>query len=62
MLPKCGAVSSSAQSTERLRALGIRVFDANEVERLPVDIDGADEVDGHGCLRIGGPLTEPTGR
>jgi len=49
-----GAVSSSAQSTERLRALGIRVFDANEVERLPVYIDGADEIDGHGCMIKGG--------
>jgi ribose 5-phosphate isomerase A len=49
-----GAVSSSAQSTERLRALGIRVFDANEVERLPVYIDGADEIDGRGCMIKGG--------
>ena len=49
-----GAVSSSTQSTERLRALGIRVFDANEVERLPVYIDGADEIDGHGCMIKGG--------
>ena len=49
-----GAVSSSQQSTERLRALGIRVFEANEVERLPVYIDGADEIDGHGCMIKGG--------
>jgi ribose 5-phosphate isomerase A len=49
-----GAVSSSAQSTERLRALGIRVFDANEVERLPVYVDGADEIDGRGCMIKGG--------
>ena len=27
-------MSSSAQSTARLQALGIRVFEANEVERL----------------------------
>ena len=49
-----GAVSSSAQSTARLQALGIRVFDANEVERLAVYIDGADEIDGRGCMIKGG--------
>lgn len=49
-----GAVSSSARSTERLRALGIRVFDANEVESLPVYVDGADEIDGRGCMIKGG--------
>jgi ribose 5-phosphate isomerase A len=49
-----GAVSSSVASTERLRALGIAVFDSNEVERLPVYIDGADEIDGHGHMVKGG--------
>ncbi len=49
-----GAVSSSAQSTERMRSLGIRVFDANEVASLPVYIDGADEIDGRGCMIKGG--------
>jgi len=49
-----GAVSSSEASTERLRALGIRVFDAGEVEDLAVYIDGADEIDGHGCMIKGG--------
>ena len=49
-----GAVSSSAQSTARLEALGLRVFDANEVERIPVYIDGADEIDGRGCMIKGG--------
>jgi len=49
-----GAVSSSAQSTARLSALGIRVFDANEVERLPVYIDGADEIDPRGNMIKGG--------
>jgi ribose 5-phosphate isomerase A len=49
-----GAVSSSAQSTARLQSLGIRVFDANEVERIPVYIDGADEIDGQGCMIKGG--------
>lgn len=49
-----GAVSSSVASTERLQALGIKVFDANEVERLAVYIDGADEIDGRGFMVKGG--------
>ncbi|MDR2333907.1 ribose-5-phosphate isomerase RpiA [Diaphorobacter ruginosibacter] len=49
-----GAVSSSVASTERLRALGITVFDANEVESLSVYIDGADEIDGKGFMVKGG--------
>ena len=49
-----GAVSSSTQSSERLRGHGIRVFDANEVEAIPVYIDGADEIDATGCMIKGG--------
>jgi ribose 5-phosphate isomerase A len=49
-----GAVSSSVVSTERLLALGIPVFDANEVGELSVYIDGADEIDGHGYMIKGG--------
>jgi ribose 5-phosphate isomerase A len=49
-----GAVSSSGRSTERLRALGIAVFEAAEVERLPVYIDGADEIDPRGHMIKGG--------
>lgn len=49
-----GAVSSSVASTERLRALGIAVFDSNEVPRLSVYIDGADEIDGAGNMVKGG--------
>jgi ribose 5-phosphate isomerase A len=49
-----GAVSSSSASTERLRALGIRVFDASEVDELAVYIDGADEIDGRGHMIKGG--------
>ena len=49
-----GAVSSSIRSTERLRAHGIRVFEAGEVERLPVYIDGADEIDHRGFMIKGG--------
>jgi ribose 5-phosphate isomerase A len=49
-----GAVSSSNASTERLLALGIRVFDANEVNEIAVYIDGADEIDGRGFMIKGG--------
>ena len=49
-----GAVSSSVKSTERLQAHGIRVLEAAEVERLPVYIDGADEIDGQGHMIKGG--------
>jgi ribose 5-phosphate isomerase A len=49
-----GAVSSSERSSQRLRALGIEVLDANRVERMPVYIDGADEIDGQGCMVKGG--------
>jgi ribose 5-phosphate isomerase A len=49
-----GAVSSSNASTERLRALGIRVFDANEVGEVAVYIDGADEIDRRGFMIKGG--------
>jgi ribose 5-phosphate isomerase A len=49
-----GAVSSSVASTERLQALGIPVFDSNDVPRLSVYIDGADEIDGHGNMVKGG--------
>lgn len=49
-----GAVSSSTASTQRLQALGIPVFEADEVEQLSVYIDGADEIDGTGCMVKGG--------
>jgi len=49
-----GAVSSSLASTQRLQALGIRVFDSNDVDTLSVYIDGADEIDGHGNMVKGG--------
>ncbi|MCW8857539.1 MAG: ribose-5-phosphate isomerase RpiA [Kangiella sp.] len=38
-----GAVSSSEASTERLKQHGIEVFELNEVGKLPVYVDGADE-------------------
>ncbi|MEY2654344.1 MAG: hypothetical protein RLZZ524_1372 [Pseudomonadota bacterium] len=49
-----GAVSSSVRSTERLQALGIAVFDAAEVDAIPVYIDGADEIDHGGHMIKGG--------
>ena len=49
-----GAVSSSVQSTARLLALGIPVLDANEIESIPVYIDGADEIDHRGFMVKGG--------
>ncbi|GAB4218112.1 MAG: ribose-5-phosphate isomerase RpiA [Rhodoferax sp.] len=49
-----GAVSSSEASTQRLRALGIPVFDANDVGELAVYIDGADEIDPRGYMIKGG--------
>lgn len=49
-----GAVSSSVASTERLRAIGVPVFDANDVGELAVYIDGADEIDAQGHMVKGG--------
>ncbi|MBS9781561.1 MAG: ribose-5-phosphate isomerase RpiA [Gammaproteobacteria bacterium] len=39
-----GAVSASDESTAKLKALGIPVFELNAVGDIPVYIDGADEV------------------
>ena len=49
-----GAVSSSVASTQRLQAHGIQVLDANQIERIPVYIDGADEIDHQGHMVKGG--------
>jgi len=49
-----GAVSSSNQSTERLRKHGIEVLDTNGVESIPVYVDGADEIDHRGYMIKGG--------
>ncbi|MBN8282371.1 ribose-5-phosphate isomerase RpiA [Zoogloea sp.] len=40
-----GAVASSEASARRLAGHGIRLLDMNEVESLPIYIDGADEID-----------------
>ena len=49
-----GAVSSSVAATERLKAIGVPVFDSNDVESLSVYIDGADEIDSRGFMIKGG--------
>ena len=49
-----GAVSSSEQSTEKLRAHGIEVFDLNAVGELELYVDGADECDPRKHLIKGG--------
>ena len=49
-----GAVSSSEQSTARLKAHGIDVIDLNAAGPLSLYVDGADECDGHKCLIKGG--------
>ncbi|WP_296661788.1 ribose-5-phosphate isomerase RpiA [Paraburkholderia sp.] len=49
-----GAVSSSVATTARLKSHGFRVFDLNEIETLPVYVDGADEIDAQGAMIKGG--------
>jgi ribose 5-phosphate isomerase len=49
-----GAVSSSEQSTARLKTLGIEVLDANAAGPLKLYVDGADECDPHKRLIKGG--------
>lgn len=39
-----GAVSSSEVSTDKLKALGIEIFDCNDVAFLDIYVDGADEI------------------
>ncbi|NLC36377.1 MAG: ribose-5-phosphate isomerase RpiA [Alcaligenaceae bacterium] len=49
------AVSSSERSTRRLRDLGIKVVDLNEVQDMPLYVDGADEIDpGMSMMKGGG--------
>ena len=49
-----GAVSSSNVSTERLKAMGIDVFDLNSVDKFDIYIDGADEITQHKHMIKGG--------
>ncbi len=54
-----GCVSSSKASTQKLKSIGLEVFDPNAVGDIPLYVDGADEVNKH-CYLIkggGGALT-----
>lgn len=51
-VPAC--VSSSVRSTQKLEALGYKVVDLNEVDRIGVYVDGADEIDGDFAMIKGG--------
>jgi ribose 5-phosphate isomerase A len=54
-----GAVASSERSAKRLVACGIRLVELNDVDSLPVYVDGADEIDNgfHMIKGGGGALT-----
>ena len=54
-----GAVPSSEDTRRRLEGHGIRIFDLNEIESMPVYIDGADEINAemHMIKGGGGALT-----
>jgi ribose 5-phosphate isomerase A len=49
-----GAVSSSERSSALLREQGIAVLELDQVDSLPVYVDGADEVDPQLCMIKGG--------
>ena len=56
-IPAC--VSSSERSTQKLLSYGFKVLDLNEVERIGVYVDGADEIDSNFAMikGVGGALT-----
>ncbi len=49
-----GAVSSSEVSSRRLQHYGIPVLDLNEIDKLAIYIDGADEIDSNLVMIKGG--------
>ena len=49
-----GAVASSEATRMRLEGHGIRVLDLNDVEDLPIYVDGADEIDARLMMIKGG--------
>jgi len=49
-----GAVSSSIASTEKMQALGIPVFDLNDIDSFSVYVDGADEINAQKHMIKGG--------
>src|SRR5690606_30834234 len=54
-----GTVASSQRSAERLAGHGLAVFDLNDVQAMPLYVDGADEIDArlHMIKGGGGALT-----
>lgn len=51
-IPAC--ISSSERSTQKLLSYGFKVLDLNEVERIGVYVDGADEIDSNFAMIKGG--------
>jgi ribose 5-phosphate isomerase A len=49
-----GAVASSEATVARLKSHGIPVFDLNDIDSMPVYIDGADEITSAGAMIKGG--------
>jgi ribose 5-phosphate isomerase A len=49
-----GAVASSEATAARLKSHGIPVLDLNQVNSMPVYIDGADEINAQGAMIKGG--------
>lgn len=49
-----GAVASSEATAARLKSHGITVYDLNEIDRMSVYIDGADEINPQGAMIKGG--------
>ncbi len=49
-----GAVASSEATAARLKTAGIRIFDPNTIDSLPLYVDGADEANTHRQLIKGG--------
>jgi ribose 5-phosphate isomerase A len=49
-----GTVASSEATAARLKSHGIEVFDLNDVESMPVYVDGADEINRQGAMIKGG--------
>lgn len=49
-----GAVSTSLATSARLQQHGIKIFDLNEIESLPMYVDGADQIDNNGAMIKGG--------
>ena len=50
-----GAVASSKATADKLTAIGIPLFDLNNIDVLPIYVDGADEIDpGFSMIKGGG--------